>query len=519
MSTRFKKNSAPGTSPPALETETLATGVVIMLVMTVAQRLIGFSRGVLFCRWLPTEQLGEWDMSVAFLNLAAPLAVLGLPGSFGRYVEYFRARGQFHTFLRRTTIATALTALAATALIVVNRTWFSRLIFGTDRQSDVVVWLAVSLAAIILHDFLTALFTAVRMYRVATILQFLQSLGFAVFSLALLAIWSSRATSAVIGFTLATVLATLASVGWLSRLTAADVGAAAPLAQRSFWGKLMPFAIWMWLTNLVANLFDLIDRYMIMHHSGMTASEALRQVGNYHTSRIVPLLFVAVAALLAALITPHLTHDWELGRRRNVVRRLNLILKLLALVLMATSIVVLFCAPWLFGVAFQNKYQSGLAVLPCTLTYGAWFGVYAVAVTYLWCAERPGLASLPLVLGLFLNVALNALLLPRFGLPGAVWSTTVANLAALAMALQFCRAMGMRIDRGTWTTSLAIATLCLGPWIALAAFALIVRAALLDDRVFTRQEKREFAESLALAARSIREFRRQLNTPTTVASE
>ena len=61
----------------------------------------------MFCRWLEPEQLGQWDVAFGFLNLAAPLAVLGLPGSFGRYVEYFRQRGQFHVFLRRTTFVSA----------------------------------------------------------------------------------------------------------------------------------------------------------------------------------------------------------------------------------------------------------------------------------------------------------------------------------------------------------------------------------------------------------------------------
>ena len=52
----------------------------------------------------------------------------------------------------------------------------------------------------------------------------------------------------------------------------------------------------------------------------MEANEALRQVGYYHSSRIIPLLFVAVAALLGSMITPHLSQDWELGRRQAVVR-------------------------------------------------------------------------------------------------------------------------------------------------------------------------------------------------------
>jgi hypothetical protein len=97
----------PETRCDAPRAETLAASVVILLGMTVAQRLVGFGRGVIFCRWLPVEELGQWDAAFAFLNLAGPLVVLGLPGSFGRYVEHFRQRGQFHVFLRRTAVVTA----------------------------------------------------------------------------------------------------------------------------------------------------------------------------------------------------------------------------------------------------------------------------------------------------------------------------------------------------------------------------------------------------------------------------
>ena len=84
------------------QTDTLADSVLILLALSVVQRLIGFVRAVLFCRWLDAEQLGLWDMAFSFLMLAAPLAVLAIPGAFGRYLEHYRQRGQLHTFLRRT---------------------------------------------------------------------------------------------------------------------------------------------------------------------------------------------------------------------------------------------------------------------------------------------------------------------------------------------------------------------------------------------------------------------------------
>lgn len=90
--------ASPHNEPAALQTDTLADSIVVLLIMTVLQRTIGFGRGMLFCRWLDSEQLGLWDVAFGFINLAAPLAVLGLPGSFGRYVEYYRQRGQLAPF-------------------------------------------------------------------------------------------------------------------------------------------------------------------------------------------------------------------------------------------------------------------------------------------------------------------------------------------------------------------------------------------------------------------------------------
>ncbi len=109
---------------------------------------------MLFCRWLDAEQLGLWDMAFSFLMLAAPLAVLAIPGAFGRYLEHYRQRGQLHAFLRRTALACGVLALAAFAGVLATRRWFSLLVFGSADQTDVVAVAAGSLMAVIAFNFL-----------------------------------------------------------------------------------------------------------------------------------------------------------------------------------------------------------------------------------------------------------------------------------------------------------------------------------------------------------------------------
>ncbi|WP_410959359.1 hypothetical protein, partial [Salmonella sp. SAL4433] len=84
----------------------------------------------------------------------------------------------------------------------------------------------------------------------------------------------------------------------------------------------------------------------------------------YHSSRIIPLLFISVADLLAGVVMPYLSHDWEAGNRERVADRLNLVLKFTSLGMLAAGVVVLWFAPMLFHVAFEGRYDAGLAVMP-----------------------------------------------------------------------------------------------------------------------------------------------------------
>jgi O-antigen/teichoic acid export membrane protein len=264
-----------------------------------------------------------------------------------------------------------------------------------------------------------------------------------------------------------------------------------PLGRRVLLAKLMPFAVWVWVTNWLSNLFDIVDRYMIVHFSGLEAAEALVQVGNYHSSRVVPILLVSIAGMLGSVTLPHLSHDWEASRRDRVSHSVNLMLKLVTFALMLGGAAILAVAPWLFGWAFAGKYAGGLAVLPLTLTYCVWFGVIGIAQNYLWCAERARIGSLAVLVGVVSNVLLNLLLLPRYGLAGAVAATAVANFLALALTCLFSHRAGMTFDRGAWLAMLLPPLFVLGPLMCAAALAVFAVLMLRGEVVLTWEDRRQ----------------------------
>ena len=182
-------------APPPLVTDTLVDSVVILLTLTVVQRLVGFVRAVLFCRWLDAEQLGLWDMAFSFLVLAAPISILAIPGAFGRYLEYYRQRGHLRVFLRWAMVACSLLTVVAFVCILLARRWFAELIFGGESHAGLVAVAAVCLLTVIAYNFLIELFTASRNIRLVSVMQLVNSVTFAVFGVGLLLVWQCSAES------------------------------------------------------------------------------------------------------------------------------------------------------------------------------------------------------------------------------------------------------------------------------------------------------------------------------------
>jgi PST family polysaccharide transporter len=473
-----------------LRSDTLGASVVILLIVTVVQRSIGFGRGVLFCRWLSPESLGQWEMVYSFLMLAAPLAVLGVPGSFGRYAEHYRQRGHLRTFLHRAAGWTAICAAVAVVIIECFAPSISDLVFGSDQFSGVMRNIGFCLLAVIFYHTLSSLLTALRQFRLVSAMNFIQSFLFATLSLAIM--WRRPEMMSVLyGFSAACLIAATIGLIWTWPALRTIERAPETLPHGDFWGRLLRFAFFVWATNLLTQVFAMIDRYMLVHYSGLSADEALDQVGHYHASRLIPLLMVSLAELLTGMIMPHVSHEWEAGRRREVSDRLNLAIKLTAIGMLAFGACVIAAGPLLFNVILQGRYELGLTVLPWAVAGCVWYGIYLIAQNYLWCAEKNWLQTVPLVLGLAANVICNLALLPAYALYGCAVSAAVGTSVCLIGVLVLNRRHGMAVDRGVWWMTLAPVLLGFGTLPAITACVVVAALCLISNSILTRAERLE----------------------------
>jgi O-antigen/teichoic acid export membrane protein len=198
--------------------------------------------------------------------------------------------------------------------------------------------------------------------------------------------------------------------------------------------------------------------------------------------------------LLATLVTPHLAHDWEAGRREQVAARLRMILKLFALTFTAAGVVLVIASPLFFHAALQDKFGFGQSIFPFTLACTVWSGLAWISHNWLWCAERSRLVCLGIVVGLATNVGLNLVLLPRYGLEGVVWAAAISRVTILILDWVMCRLLGMRIDVGLAVVAALPALLLIGPWWTLAGTAVALCGFVPMLSVFDVDERRQLRE-------------------------
>ncbi len=476
--------------------DSLKVSVFFLLVLTVVQRSIGFIRKCFFCGWMAPDELGQWDLAFGFLSLAAPLAVMGLPGSLLRFVDRFQASGQLRTYLRWTMVTTGVLASLFAAALLLFQSRFAELLFGSAEFQRLVPLIALALLISVAFNAVSTFFTAMRLQRIRSVLMTTYGIVFTVLGSMLLLCWQATATSVILAHLLAMTGCFGIGIYWVktSRHLLPDPTSTDSIGS-SFRRQVVPFAIAVWTTNVLANLFPLVDRYMIITVGGYETEEALSIVGQYHVARLLPVFMVSLAQVLQATLIPYLSHDFESGEEAKVSQRLDSCLRLFGLAFFATAAIFLALGPWLIRSLVGDKFDVGLAVLSLALTNGVFTSLFVLAQSYLWCLQKGWLVNAGLVVSLIIGVGLHLILLPRFGLSGAAVASCAGMAFMLVYVVACARAVGMHFRKPTGLVAILPVTLLMGPVVAIVTLLIVIIVSPRSNVLLAEQDKRQ-AEQL-----------------------
>jgi len=410
--------------------DSLAGGMLLMLGLTVIQRGLGFFRGIWFCRMLDDSSVGQWAMAFGFLILITPVMMLGLSGAMPRFVERYRLAGQLPAFVRRVIIGSSVGGVIIITLMMIFPQAFGWLVFRSPSDRSLITALAAAITTLFAFNFVLDLVSSLRQVRLNSVMQFIQGVCFTAFSMICL-YYGGGIVGLLICFAIATMLGLIPGLWVLRRGWSGLPVSSTPLDTRSMWKSLLPYAIALWTINLLTNLFELSDRYMILHYTTGGQSLAQAAVGQYHSGRLIPTLLCNVALMYAGVLMPYLAAYWESGRKGAATERLRRTLMTVAVVFTAGSAVALMIAPWIFSTLLQGRYSEGLRLMPQAFVICIWMALISLGQLHVWLNERGKWVGVTLSVGIVVNLVLNYLWLPSYGLDGAVMATLVSTGAVV----------------------------------------------------------------------------------------
>lgn len=430
----------PGATPDAgtvddrHDTRDLSRGAGFGVAGSLLGRGLSFLTQVLVGRGLGPAAFGAFGLGWTLFRLGALVAPLGLHLGVLRFGSASPGEGGEapRGLLRRAAGLALLGGLASSGLLVALAPWLEARVFGIEGLAGVLVAFAAALPLVALLTVLAAGARAVRRIALAvSVEQVLQPLAFLALGAAALAAWRSPAAVAwghFGSYALAAVAALVATRALLG------TGVGGPLSR-----ALVAYSLPTALAGVLTLAVTWTDRLFVGY---LMPGEA---VGVYHAASQVPMALATVLGGFNAIFGP-MAADLHLRREdlrlRSLYRTATRWGVLAALPVLA---VVLAVPRELLGAVFGTPYEGGAGAL-------FWLGVgQAVNVGtggvgfLLMMTGRERVWLRWTAMAVFLNVPLNLVLIPRWGVAGAAVAT------ALSISLLYAGAVwSVRRLLGVW---------------------------------------------------------------------
>lgn len=407
----------------------LGRGAATSLVIRSAGALLGFAVNLLLARLLGVTQYGIYVYALSWINIVLVVALLGLPTALIRFVAAYRARQEtallrgllrrsFQIVVLSSAILSGIGAFVVWALNIEARAGGTRTFLLAFGLLPALALLQLSAGAL---RGLKRIFWAQFPSEILRRLLIIVLLG-ATFLLLGAPLRSYQAMGLTIAAAFA-VFALSAAVLWRSHR---EAGTGTALEAQSS-GYRPEYATRTWVTAALPLLL-ISGTALLLNRTDIVMIGALRDpdaVGIYNAgARIAQLALFGLSAV-NMIAAPMIAELYHTGRRRELQHMVSLAAIGILVFTVGAALTLAMSGRWLlglFGARFSAAYIP-LVILLGGLTVNAMCGSVGYLLTMSGFERYAGVI---LVTCASLNVVLNLLLIPRFGIAGAAVATSVA---------------------------------------------------------------------------------------------
>jgi O-antigen/teichoic acid export membrane protein len=399
-------------SPPAELGQPFSDRVLALFVTQVVSAGVGIFNGFVLARLLGPSAKGDYYLLTLLPSTIMVIIQLGLPQAFG----FYSARGQTVGLTRKSltlTAAIALPALGAAILLLP----VLRATFMAGLETSHILFALLSVPFALNATYTTGIVLGRQAVRWFAGVNITQTIGYSVLLVVLVAVFGLGLPGALFIFV---AISCVRAAGFLigaARVTASQQDPGAAVSVRDLFGyglRLYPAII----TQFFSYRADVFVLAFLL-------TDASAPLGYYSMGVSMAEMVFFFPNAVAILLFPHVAGAAreDSDRQVPVVARVTLLMTAffgLALVPVATVLITV----------ILPDFTPALPALYILLPGVVVFSVAKVLSGYLTGLGRTGLTSSVAVSSFVLNIVLNVMLIPRFGILGAATASLISYSAS-----------------------------------------------------------------------------------------
>ncbi|MBI4448901.1 flippase [Candidatus Woesearchaeota archaeon] len=401
-------------------TKKAVSGAFVVMTLSVGASLFGYLLRLVLARSLTPHEFGLVYAVIALFGLIYVFQHCGLNEALVWWVARMRAR----TDIARIKAASffvvqfqIITALVICAILILSGGFLANSYFGDPAAYGLIVLHSVFLVLLPfetgfqsvfqgLHRML--LYGGVNLVRVAIVLgstAILLGYGFGVTAV----FWAYIVGATIPMVFWIPVLGKIVPGFWRIRR---KIDAALPR-------KLFSFGLPVIFTSVAHMVMSYTDTLML------TASRTLEEVGYYNAATPTAGMLWVFSASIAIVTFPMTTELWEKKKIVQIKRGVEALYKYVVIAIVPLALVMVAYPDLILGTLFGAQYAEGAVVLQVLSLGSVMYAIVRVNDAIFSGMGKPRMSSKIALAGSIVNLALNMLLIPVYGMIGAAMSTVV----------------------------------------------------------------------------------------------
>lgn len=366
-------------------------------------------------RLLGEEALGTYGVVMVWLAFLAPLTNLGLNNLVQKMAHQAATPQESQQYLQTAVWLRLLAGLLCAGLMILGFVTFYPHYFQQGPWSISLLFVLQTFFSFILFEYEQNVAGHFRAVALGKVLISTVTLAARIWGL-----WTGLGVEFLFLIVGLEFLATgLMQYGWYRHYCKAQPALSFGYFSLTHAKEMLKRASWLWLAAVLSVIYLKIDTVMIEAMMGVAAA------GQYTAVARISELWYVIPVTLAARYYPEMlkAHQQSWPGYLRVLRRRGLLFFGMALVI---SIGMTAGAYWIMLFAYGEKFTASTLVLQIHVWAGCFVFVRSLISQHLILTGNEPLSMLSHGVGALLNILLNYLLIPRFGLEGAAWATLIS---------------------------------------------------------------------------------------------